>query len=69
MPVGVRAPAVAVLGVEELVRSFSALSSEMITVRSDSQSSGSYKPRAIRSASMNNSVSSASVPAVSRYVV
>src|SRR5215471_7522814 len=36
------------------------INSEMMTVRSDSQSSGSYNPFAIRSASMNSIRSSAS---------
>lgn len=41
----------------------------MITVRSDSHSSGSYRPLAMRSASMKSIWSSAARPAVSRYVV
>ena len=41
----------------------------MITVRSDSQSSGWYKQFAMRSDSMNSIRSSASRVAVSKYVV
>ena len=44
-------------------------SSEMITVRSESHSAGSYRHLSIRSASMNSMRSSASFDAVSRYVV
>ena len=41
-------------------------SSEMMTVRSESHSAGSYRHLSIRSASMNSIRSSASVVAVSR---